>query len=90
MPPTGTNGKVCYIEIPALNVRRSAEFYSRVFGWKARERGDGSLAFDDATGQVSGAWVLGRPASAEPGGRRTSSTRGRSCARKGARASICQ
>ena len=27
-----------------------------------RKRGDGATAFDDATGQVSGTWVLGRPA----------------------------
>jgi uncharacterized protein len=58
------NGKICYIEIPATDIARSAEFYNRVFGWNVRHRGDGSTAFDDTTGQVSGAWVLGRmPAS---------------------------
>ncbi|GAC1411667.1 MAG: VOC family protein [Gemmatimonadaceae bacterium] len=67
MPTKSVNGKVCYIEIPATDVRRSADFYSKVFGWMIRKRGDGSSAFDDATGQVSGAWVLGRPASREPG-----------------------
>ncbi len=67
MPTKSVNGKVCYIEIPATDVRRSADFYSEVFGWAIRKRGDGSTAFDDATGQVSGAWVLGRPASPEPG-----------------------
>src|SRR5437870_11004566 len=34
----------------------SAEFYSTIFGWKVRRRGDGELAFDD-TGGVSGTWV---------------------------------
>jgi uncharacterized protein len=67
MPPTKTNGKVCYIEIPAVDIRRSADFYAKVFGWRIRQRGDGRLAFDDATGEVSGTWVLGRPASREPG-----------------------
>ena len=62
MPPTPTHGKICYVELPALDIARSAEFYAGVFGWKTRRRGDGSTAFDDATGQVSGAWVLGRPA----------------------------
>jgi predicted enzyme related to lactoylglutathione lyase len=67
MPPTLANGKVCYIEIPATDVRRSAEFYEKVFGWRIRQRGDGHTAFDDTTGEVSGAWVLGRGASSEPG-----------------------
>jgi predicted enzyme related to lactoylglutathione lyase len=65
--PTLTNGKVCYVEIPAVDVRRSAEFYERVFGWRIRQRGDGSIAFDDTTGQVSGTWVLGRPPATSPG-----------------------
>jgi len=67
MPPTPKNGKICYIEIPALEVRRSSEFYEKVFRWGIRTRGDGSIAFDDATGQVSGSWILGRPSSASPG-----------------------
>jgi predicted enzyme related to lactoylglutathione lyase len=67
MPPTPTNGKICYVEIPALDIPRSAEFYATVFGWGIRRRGDGSTAFDDATGAVSGAWVVGRPASPQPG-----------------------
>jgi uncharacterized protein len=67
MPPTQTNGKVCYIEIPAVDIRRSAEFYAKVFGWRLRQRGDGATAFDDSTGEVSGTWVLGRPASSVPG-----------------------
>src|SRR5438034_2860527 len=67
MPPTVTNGKICYIEIPAVDIRRSADFYSRVFGWRLRQRGDGHTAFDDTTGEVSGTWVLGRAPAAEPG-----------------------
>jgi len=67
MPPTFANGKICYIEIPAIDIARSSDFYQQVFGWNIRTRGDGSTAFDDTTGQVSGAWVLGRPPSAIPG-----------------------
>ena len=67
MPPTLANGKVCYLEIPATDVERSAAFYAATFGWTVRERGDGATAFDDTTGEVSGAWVTGRPAAAEPG-----------------------
>lgn len=55
------NGKICYLEIPAVDVQRSSEFYAKVFGWKVRRRGDGALAFDDGVGEVSGAWVTGRP-----------------------------
>ena len=65
--PTLTNGKICYIEIPALDINTSASFYKEVFGWQIRQRGDGNVAFDDATGQVSGTWVLGRRAATDPG-----------------------
>ena len=67
MPPTLGNGKICYLEIPATDLARSAEFYQRVFGWNIRKRGDGSVAFDDGVGEVSGTWVLGRPPSSGPG-----------------------
>lgn len=60
-------GKICYLEIPTTDVEMSAEFYAKIFGWKIRVRGDGERAFDDATGSVSGSWVLGRPPSREPG-----------------------
>jgi len=67
MPPTLANGKICYLELPAKDVQRSAGFYSTVFGWKMRLRGDGHTAFDDNTGEVSGAFITGRRAASEPG-----------------------
>jgi uncharacterized protein len=67
MEPTLANGKVCYIEMPATDIRRSADFYQEVFGWRIRQRGDGHTAFDDTTGQVSGTWVRGRQPAADPG-----------------------
>jgi predicted enzyme related to lactoylglutathione lyase len=67
MPPTLTNGKICYIEMPAVDIQRSADFYAKVFSWRLRQRGDGRIAFDDTAGEVSGTWVLGRPASSQPG-----------------------
>jgi len=67
MPPTYGNGKICYVEIPAVEIQRSADFYTKVFAWKTRQRGDGALAFDDGVGQVSGTWVLGRKPMAEVG-----------------------
>jgi len=67
MSPTVANGKVCYLEIPAVDVERSADFYRDVFGWAIRRRGDGAPAFDDATGEVSGSWVTGRQPMSEVG-----------------------
>ncbi len=67
MPPTFANGKICYIEMPATDIARSADFYQKVFGWNVKKRGDGSTAFDDTVGAVSGTWVLGRPPAAKPG-----------------------
>ncbi len=60
-------GKICYIEIPASDITRSAAFYERAFGWSIRAHDDGATAFDDTVGQVSGMWVLNRPPAVEPG-----------------------
>ena len=65
--PTIGNGKICYVEIPALDIERSAAFYKEVFGWHIRKRGDGNTAFDDGIFEVSGTWALGRKIAAEPG-----------------------
>jgi predicted enzyme related to lactoylglutathione lyase len=67
MTPTLANGKICYIEMPATDIARSADFYKKVFGWQNRKRGDGSTAFDDSVNEVSGTWVLGRPPAVKPG-----------------------
>ncbi|MCU1268235.1 MAG: Glyoxalase/bleomycin resistance protein/dioxygenase [Acidobacteria bacterium] len=64
--PSVANGKICYVEIPAHDIQSSADFYSRVFGWQIRQRGDGSTAFDDGV-EVSGTWVVGRPPAIAPG-----------------------
>jgi predicted enzyme related to lactoylglutathione lyase len=63
--PTFGNGKICYLEIPAIDIATSAAFYTAVFGWKVRRRGDGSIAFDDGVGEVSGTWVIGRKPATE-------------------------
>jgi predicted enzyme related to lactoylglutathione lyase len=65
--PTLANGKVCYIEIPAVDVLLSASFYKKVFGWQIRERSNGQIAFDDAINEVSGTWVVGRLPTTEVG-----------------------
>jgi predicted enzyme related to lactoylglutathione lyase len=67
MAPTFGNGKICYIEFPAFDVARSADFYRRVFGWRIRQRPDGGTSFDDAVGEVSGTWTLAHPPATTPG-----------------------
>jgi uncharacterized protein len=65
--PNYRTGKICYIEIPAIDISESAQFYQRAFGWHIRQRNDGSTAFDDSTGEVSGTWVPGRSPSNNSG-----------------------
>src|SRR2546427_12171800 len=65
--PTLSHGKICYFEIPAIDIDTSMSFYKGVFGWNTRQRGDGAVAFDDGVGEVSGTWVPGRKASTEVG-----------------------
>ncbi len=48
--------RFCYLEIPAADPRKSAQFYKDVFGWNIR-RGDSERpSFDDPNG-ISGAFV---------------------------------
>ena len=65
--PALPNGKICYVEIPATDVEKSALFYNEVFGWNIRTFSDGRVAFDDGIGEVSGTWVTGRGAATEQG-----------------------
>jgi len=68
MAPTSRHGKICYLQIPAADAETSARFYAEIFGWGLRRHDDGTLAFDDTIGEVSGMWVAGRtPWAGEPG-----------------------
>jgi uncharacterized protein len=67
MAPKLVNGQVGYIEIPAKDIERSADFYAKVFGWRITKREDGSTAFEDTTGVLRGTWVVGRPPTTEAG-----------------------
>jgi hypothetical protein len=62
-----SNGKIFFIEIPAIDVILSATFYKKVFGWQIRERSDGRIVFEDSVNEISGTWVLGRPVTIETG-----------------------
>ncbi len=48
MPPTFANGKICYLEIPATDIARSAEFYRSAFGWNIRKRSLFSCTYPNA------------------------------------------
>ncbi|HEY9126008.1 MAG TPA: VOC family protein [Acidobacteriaceae bacterium] len=61
------HGKICYIELPSPSPAQSAAFYTSIFGWTMRTRGDGAAAFDDANGQVSGVFTPDKQAVADPG-----------------------
>jgi predicted enzyme related to lactoylglutathione lyase len=65
--PTYGNGKICYLEIPSVDPRASANFYQTVFGWSIRDNSEGQLSFDDGVTEVSGTWVNGVKPSAEAG-----------------------
>ncbi len=58
--------RFCYIEIPSLDPQHSAAFYENVFGWNIRHRDTPRPSFDDATRNVSGAWVTGRQIAHQP------------------------
>lgn len=55
-----SRAEVRYLQIPTADVGASAGFYERALGWTIRTRSDGSTAFDDTSGEVSGEWVLDR------------------------------
>ena len=40
--PNWRTGKLCYVEIPAVDVAASARFCRQAFGWNIRVRRDGS------------------------------------------------
>ena len=60
------HGRLAYVQIPALDVNASAAFYKDIFGWQVRPGSAAHLSFTDATGDVIGAFVAGRPIT-EPG-----------------------
>ena len=56
--PTFGNEKICYIEIPALDINSFVSVYKDVFGWAIMHNNDGTPSFDDAVGEVSGTRFL--------------------------------
>ena len=59
--------RLSYLEIPSLDVRRSAAFYENVVGWNVQGQDTDHPKFSDATGHLIGRWLTGREISREPG-----------------------
>jgi predicted enzyme related to lactoylglutathione lyase len=57
----------CYLQIPAIDVHESAKFYETIFGWNIRHRDSAHPSFDDAAGNLSGAWFTDLKIAREPG-----------------------
>jgi hypothetical protein len=60
-------GALSYLEIPALDLRRSAVFYEKVAGWLPRGADPAQPRFSDPDGRLIGRWVTGRAVWREPG-----------------------
>jgi predicted enzyme related to lactoylglutathione lyase len=61
------HGGLSYLEIPAVDARRSATFYEAVLGWSIRGHDTDDPRFADRTGHLIGRWDTGRAISREPG-----------------------
>jgi predicted enzyme related to lactoylglutathione lyase len=61
------HGGLSYLEIPAVDARRSAAFYEMVLGWRIQWRKPDDPHFEDATGHLIGRWVTCRSIPPESG-----------------------
>src|SRR5262245_53866029 len=66
-PTLARPGGLSYLEIPALDARRSALFYEEILGWNVHGIDTPQPKFEDLTGHLIGRWVTGRAISREPG-----------------------
>jgi len=61
------NGSLSYLHIPAVDLKRSAEFYRDVLGWDVRGEDTGRPGFVDPSGHLGGAWVTDQAPAREAG-----------------------
>jgi uncharacterized protein len=66
-PRLAIHGAITYLHIPARDVRQAAAFYRDVFGWNIDNPDSDRPSFDSPNGHLSGAWITGHAAAAEPG-----------------------
>jgi len=66
-PRLKRDGGLSYLEIPAVDARRSAAFYAYVLGWVVEGADTDQPKFQDCTGHMIGRWKTGLAISREPG-----------------------
>jgi predicted enzyme related to lactoylglutathione lyase len=54
------HGGLSYLQIPAIDIRQSADFYSHVLGWRVEHSDSGDTKFSDPSGHLIGRWIPGR------------------------------
>ncbi len=55
------NGSVCHIELFAWDLKVSAEFYAKLFGWKTSPHDEGYQFWKDPNGNSGGFTTAGAP-----------------------------
>jgi predicted enzyme related to lactoylglutathione lyase len=65
--PLARHGGLTYLEIPALDARRTATFYAHVVGWQIDERAADDFRFSDGDGRMIGRFAMGREIARAPG-----------------------
>src|SRR6187399_898971 len=65
--PLARQGKIAYIEIPALDATVSAAFYEAVFGFHLHPGTPDRVGFEDATAELIGGFTRQRAVVREPG-----------------------
>ena len=65
--PFPRDGKLSYMQIPAADTKTCGDFYASVFGWRVAAENAGHRSFQDASGELLGAFVSHLTPSAEPG-----------------------
>jgi predicted enzyme related to lactoylglutathione lyase len=61
------HGGLSYLEIPALDVQKSALFYAKILGWNIDGAETDHPKFMDRSKHLLGRWISGRPIAREPG-----------------------
>jgi predicted enzyme related to lactoylglutathione lyase len=61
-----SDGKLSYMQIPALDPEASGAFYRDVFGWQLSGTPE-HRSFSDKSGELIGAFITDRAISSEPG-----------------------
>ncbi|HUB24455.1 MAG TPA: VOC family protein [Tepidisphaeraceae bacterium] len=66
-PALARDGGLSYLEIPAVEIRKSALFYQKVLGFKLRDKRRDPSRFSDRTGHLIGRFTTERAANRKAG-----------------------